>query len=269
MSDQAAVAAPSNLRASPGRVAGKVALITGGGGGLGQATALRLAEEGAAVVCVDVDEPGLAETQAILDRAGHRGAIMSGDATEEACAAAAADLARSQFGPVDIVVNTVGGGLSGHIWDATVEDWDKVIRLNLRSAFLFTRAVVGEMIARKAGRIVCLSSGAREGSPWMSKHLGNTAYGTSKAGIHGFIRSLALELGEYSITANAVAPGPIPTKNTGPHLERLRGLQYDPETIIPLHRWGEPDDIANAVLFLASDEAKYITGVTLNVTGGR
>jgi NAD(P)-dependent dehydrogenase (short-subunit alcohol dehydrogenase family) len=175
----------------------------------------------------------------------------------------------AQFGRIDILVNNVGGGTSGHIWEASVEEWDRVIRLNLRSAFLCTRHVVPHMKARRAGRIVCLSSGAREGTPWTAYHTGNAAYAAAKAGIHGFIRHAALELAEHGVAINAVAPGPIETARTMRIFNAMQNAPYAPERLTPLRRLGQPDEVANAVLFLASDEASYVTGTTLAVAGGR
>jgi NAD(P)-dependent dehydrogenase (short-subunit alcohol dehydrogenase family) len=151
-----------------------------------------------------------------------------------------------------------------------VEDWDFVLRLNLRSTFLCTRAAAPHMMRRRYGRIVCLSSGAREGTPWTAYYQGGAAYSAAKAGVHGFIRDVALELAEHGITVNAVAPGPIDTERVGANLRRLNEtVEYSPNRMTPLRRLGRPAEVADAVLFLASDEATYITGHTLSVTGGR
>jgi 3-oxoacyl-[acyl-carrier protein] reductase len=126
------------------------------------------------------------------------------------------------------------------------------------------------MIRQRSGKIVCISSGAREGTPWTAYYQGGAAYSAAKAGVHGFIRDVALELAEYGINVNAVAPGPIETERIGAHLHRLNEtVEYSPNRMTPLRRLGQPLEIANAVLFLASDEATYITGHTLAVTGGR
>ena len=131
-------------------------------------------------------------------------------------------------GRLDILVNDVGGGTSGHIWEAKVEDWDFIMRLNLRSAFLCTRAAAAHMRERRAGRIVNLSSGAREGTPWTAYYMGNAAYAAAKAAIHGFTRHAALELAEYGVAVNAVAPGPIETERTGPGFRKIEHLEYGP-----------------------------------------
>ena len=149
-------------------------------------------------------------------------------------------------------------------------DWDFVLRLNLRSTFLCTRYAVPHMMQQRYGKIVCISSGAREGTPWTAYHQGGSAYSAAKAGVHGFIRDVALELAEYSINVNAVAPGPIDTERAGPNLRHLNETaDYSPNRMTPLGRLGTPSEVADAVLFLASDEASYITGHTLAVAGGR
>jgi 3-oxoacyl-[acyl-carrier protein] reductase len=250
-------------------VSGKVAIVTGIGAGLGRAIAVRMAEEGAIVVGIDVDEDGVEQTVSSITQAGKVAEGLVGDVTDEQTVQKLVDTALSRFSRVDILVNNVGGTRPGRIWDMSVSDWDFVIALNLRSMFLCTRAVVPNMKERKSGRIVCMSSGAREGTPWMAQSIGNSAYSTTKAGVHGFIRNVSLELADFGITVNAIAPGPIETEKTGPIFEKMKSMEYGPEKLTPLHRLGQPADIANAALFLASDEASYITGVTLNVTGGR
>jgi 3-oxoacyl-[acyl-carrier protein] reductase len=253
-----------------GRVEGKIAVVTGAAHGLGRAIAERLAGEGAQVTLGDVDAVALERAVEEIHRAGGRATAVVGDVTEEEPAARLIATAVERGGRLDILVNNVGGSRNARIWEMTVEDWDFVLRLNLRSTFLCTRAAVPYMMRRRYGRIVCLSSGAREGTPWTAYYQGGSAYSASKAGVHGFIRDVALEVAEHGINVNAVAPGPIDTERVGASLRRLNEtVEYSPDRMTPLHRLGRPAEVADAVLFLASDEATYITGHTLAVTGGR
>jgi 3-oxoacyl-[acyl-carrier protein] reductase len=253
-----------------GRVQDQVAVVTGAANGLGRAIALRLAEEGARLALGDIETAALERTVADITAQGGRAFGVVGDVTDEGPAAALIDGAVARYGRLDILVNNVGGSRSAKIWEMTAEQWDFVIRLNLRSAFLCTRAAVRHMMKQRAGRIVCLSSGAREGTPWTAYYQGGANYSAAKAGIHGFIRDVALELAEYDIKVNAVAPGPIDTERAGANLHHLnKTVEYSPNHMTPLRRLGQPIEIANTVLFLASEEASYITGVTLHATGGR
>lgn len=253
---------------SQSRLGGRTALITGAGLGIGRAAALRLAEEGAAVILADRNEERLRETAALLGDAPHL--LIPCDVTSEA---QVADLFRAalDWRPLDILVNNVGGGRSGRIADLSLEDWEATMALSLRSMFLCTRAAVPGMAARGYGRIVCLSSGARNGTVWNAFYTGAAPYSTAKAGVIGFVRALAIELGDSGITINAVAPGPIDTELAGPYLRAMdeQGLEYAPSRMVPLHRLGTPREVADAILFLAGDEASYITGTTLDVAGGR
>jgi NAD(P)-dependent dehydrogenase (short-subunit alcohol dehydrogenase family) len=253
-----------------GRVQDQVAVVTGAAHGLGQAIARRLAEEGARLALGDIDRVGLERTVADIVKSGGQAFGVVGDVTDEEPATRLVDDAVARYGRLDILVNNVGGSRSAKIWEMTAEQWDFVIRLNLRSAFLCTRAAARHMMTQRSGRIVCLSSGAREGTPWTAYYQGGANYSAAKAGVHGFIRDVALELAEYDIKVNAVAPGPIDAERTGPMLRQMNEtVEYSPDRMTPLRRLGLPIEIANAVLFLASEEASYITGVTLQVTGGR
>lgn len=252
------------------RLAGRVAVITGAGLGIGKATALRFAEEGARLVLAERDDARLDEITAALRDNGADVLPVACDVTDEASVANLAERAAS-FGKVEILVNNVGGGRSGRITDLSVTDWDHTMTLSLRSMFLSTRAFTPVMQAQGYGRIVCLSSGARNGTVWNAFHVGASAYSTAKAGVIGFVRALAIELADHGITINAVAPGPIDTELAGPYLRKMHddGLEYSPIRMTPLHRLGTPREVADAVLFLASDEASYVTGTTLDITGGR
>lgn len=253
-----------------GRVQDKVAVVTGAANGLGQAIAQRLAEEGARVVLGDMEAGGLEGTAASIAAIGAEAATVVGDLTEEGPVEQLIQTAVDRFGRIDILVNNVGGSRNAKIWEMTAENWDFVLRLNLRSTFLCTRHAVPHMMKQRYGKIICLSSGAREGTLWTAYYQGGSAYSTAKAGIHGFIRDVALELAEYGINVNAVGPGPIDTERAGENLRHLNEtVDYSPNRMTPMGRLGQPIEVANAVLFLASDEASYITGHTMSVAGGR
>ena len=253
-----------------GRVQNQVAVVTGAARGLGQAISYRLAGEGAKLVIGDIDKLGLEATATKIRNGGGEVITLVGDITEEETASKLIKSAITHFGQIDILVNNVGGSRNSRIWQMPVEDWDYTIRLNLRGTFLCTKAAVPHMIERKSGKIICLSSGAREGTPWTAYYEGGAAYSASKAGIHGFMRDLALELAEYSINVNCVAPGPIDTEIAGAKLRRLNEtVDFSPNRMTPFGRLGQPSEVADAVLFLASDEASYVSGHTLAVTGGR
>ncbi len=253
-----------------GRVQDRVAVVTGAANGLGKAIAMRLAEEGARLALGDIEAAGLERTAASLTAIGTETVTVTGDLTEEEPAQHLIQTAVDRFGQLDILVNNVGGSRNAKIWEMTAENWDFVLRLNLRSTFLCTHHAVPHMMQQRSGKIVCISSGAREGTPWTAYYQGGAAYSAAKAGVHGFIRDVALELAEYSINVNAVAPGPIDTERAGENLRHLNETaDYSPNRMTPLGRLGQPLEVANAVLFLVSDEAAYITGHTMAVAGGR
>jgi 3-oxoacyl-[acyl-carrier protein] reductase len=248
----------------------RVAVVTGAASGLGREIARLLAREGARVVLGDIEPTGLERTAAAIAAAGGTALAVGGDLTEEAAAQRLIDAGVERFGRIEILINVVGGSRNARIWEMRAEDWDFVLRLNLRPTFLCTRAAVPHMMRQRYGRIVCMSSGAREGTPWTAYYQGGSAYSTAKAGVHGFVRDVALELAEHGINVNAVAPGPIDTERFGPGLRKLNEtVEYSPDRMTPLRRLGLPAEVAHAVLFLASDEASYVTGHTLAVTGGR
>jgi NAD(P)-dependent dehydrogenase (short-subunit alcohol dehydrogenase family) len=250
-----------------GRLQDKVAVVTGAANGIGRAVALRLVAEGARPVLLDLDAAGLERTAAEL---GAPALAIAADVTEEGPVADAFARIEAEHGRLDVLVNNVGGARNAKLWEMSAADWDFTVRLNLRSAFLCTRAAAGPMMRQRSGAVVCLSSGAREGTPWTAHDTGGAAYATAKAGVHGFIRDAAMELAGYGIRVNAVAPGPIETSRTRPMFERLNATSdYAPNRLVPMRRIGQPREVADAVLFLASDESSYITGVTLDVAGGR
>lgn len=253
-----------------GRVQNQIAIVTGAAKGLGQSISCRLAKEGAKLVLADIDIAKLKETAKVIQNEGGKVITVECDVTEEEPANNLIKTAMDYFGQIDILVNNVGGSRNSKIWEMPLDDWDYTIKLNLRSTFLCTRAAVPHMIERRQGKIICLSSGSREGTPWTAYYEGGSAYSACKAGVHGFMRDLALELAEYNINVNCVAPGPIDTEIAGENLRKLNEtVEYSPEKMTPLGRLGKPIEVANAVLFLASDEASYISGHTLSVAGGR
>lgn len=251
------------------RMQDKVVAITGAAHGIGAAIAKRFAEEGAILVLLDMDGRQLEKTAAEIRRNDRSVTTIVADVTEEKPVDDAFARVAAEHGRLDVLVNDVGGARNAKVWQMSVADWDFTIKLNLRSAFLCTRAACKPMMKQKSGAIVCLSSGAREGTPWTAAHTGGGAYAAAKAGIHGFIRDAAFELAEHGIRVNAVAPGPINTERVAGAFEPMRDKDYSPWKLVPMKRIGEPREIADAVLYLASDEASYITGTTLNVAGGR
>jgi NAD(P)-dependent dehydrogenase (short-subunit alcohol dehydrogenase family) len=250
------------------RMKDRFVVVTGAAHGIGAAIAHRFAEEGAALALLDLDGAQLAETAKRLPDA--QPLTIAADVTDEAAVDDAFARIAATHGRIDILVNNVGGSRNQKLWEMTAEAWDFTIRLNLRSAFLCTRAALRPMMRQGAGAIVCMSSGAREGTPWTAHHVGGAAYSAAKAGIHGFIRDAAMELAESGIRINSVAPGPIETERTARMFEELRETSdHSPHRLVPMRRIGQPREIADAVLFLASEEASYITGTTLSVAGGR
>ncbi|MGE3989155.1 SDR family NAD(P)-dependent oxidoreductase [Pseudorhodoplanes sp.] len=253
------------------RLNGKVAAITGAAGGLGRAVTMKMAQEGARLALIDLSEDLLAPLAGeVRDKFGSNVLTLAGDVTEEAPVREMFDKIHAHFSRVDVLVNNVGGTRNERLWEATVEQWDFTMKWNLRSMFLCTRAVLPGMMAQRDGRIICFSSGAREGTPWTAEDQGAAAYSTAKAGVHGFVRDAAWEVSFYGVRVNAVAPGPIIHPRVKERYERWNAtLERSPKRMVPMGRYGEAHEVADAVVFLASDESSYITGVTLDVSGGR
>ncbi|MBY8826392.1 SDR family NAD(P)-dependent oxidoreductase [Sphingomonas colocasiae] len=238
---------------------GRVAIVTGGGNGIGGAIASALAARGAKVVVNDIDA-GRARRKA--DDIGDDALAAPGDASSSADVSAVVAQALARFDRIDILVNNAGMDQALSILDLEEEDWDRLIAVNLKSAFLFSKAVLPGMIARGHGRIICTSSVvAHRGA--MN---GGIHYGTTKGGMLGFARTLARQMARTGITVNAIAPGVVDTDLIRTHMPadvRARVIED-----IPLGRLADPAEIGHAVAFLASDEAAYITGATLDVNGG-
>jgi 3-oxoacyl-[acyl-carrier protein] reductase len=245
-----------------GRVEGKIAVVIGAARGIGAAVALRLVEEGAKVVIGDtLEDDGRATAQRL---AGQGEALFVGaDVGDKASVDALIRTALERFGRVDILVQNAGIYPYTLLPDIPVEEWDAVLGVNLRGCFLAIQACIAPMRAQGYGRIVLTSSitGPRVTSP------GHGHYSASKAGINGLIRAAAIELSPHGITVNGVEPGNILTE--GMRAERTDEFIRAMERSVPLGRLGEPRDVAHAVLFLASDEAAYVTGTTIVVDGGQ
>lgn len=249
------------------RLKGRVALITGGGSGIGQATALRFAQEGACVVASDVDAAGVNETAKLITDTGGQAVAVVGSVTGRADAQKMVDAATGNFGRLDILINNAGinrDALAVRVKDGEVkmmseEQWDSVMAVNLKGTFLCSQAASVPMMAQKYGRIVNTSSIGALGN------VGQANYSASKAGVIGLTKTLALEWARFNITVNCVAPGATKTRMTAGIPENiLAGLIEK----IPFRRLAEPEEIAAAHVFFASGEAGYITGQVLFVDGG-
>ncbi len=237
----------------------RVAMVTGSARGIGKAIALKLAEVGAAVVVNDVDEAveGVAEEIRAMDR---KSLAVLADVRSSSDVARLVETARATFGKVDILVNNAGITRDRLLLRMSDEDWDKVLSINLKGAFLCTRAVLRDMVRQRWGRIISIAS-----IIGMMGNPGQANYASAKAGLIGFTRTVAKEVASHSITANAIAPGFIDTEMTRQLKEEWK---EEVRSRIPLNYFGSPRDVAEAVAFLASEEARYITGQVLNVDGG-
>jgi len=245
------------------RLHGNVALIVGAARGIGEAAALRMANEGAALVVADRNSAGATAIAARIREQGGRSLPVTADVTSRSAIDLMVRQAVEEFGQVDILVNCAGDyvPLKGTL-SMPETDWDSVVDSNLKATFLCCQAVLPLMIKRRYGRIVNIASLAgRSSSPLLGAH-----YTAAKAGVLGLTRHLAKEFGPFGVTVNAVAPGPT----HGPRVSELitPAQEVEMKKAIPLGRLAEADDIVPAILFLASEEARYITGATLDVNGG-
>jgi NAD(P)-dependent dehydrogenase (short-subunit alcohol dehydrogenase family) len=240
------------------RLAGKAALVTGATRGIGRAIALALAREGAQVLATGRDEAQGRAVVAEIEAAGGQAAWHRADLARVAGARAAVAAALDAFGRVDVLVNNAGVFQRMPALDLTEEDWDRVLDVNLKAAFFAAQAAARVMRARGGGAIVNVASDAA----WSGGLNPCAHYAASKAGLVSITRSLARELAPHRIRVNAVAPGLIATEMGGTAGATL------PDLRIPLGREGTPDEVAACVVFLASDEASYVTGANLNLSGG-
>ena len=265
-----------------GRVDGKIAFVTGGAVGLGRAEAVRLAEEGAHVAVFDLGdghrdaEPGyplgtqkdLDEAIAEIESKGVRGLGLVGDVRNEEDLDAAVAKTLEEFGRIDVLVATAGVAMMGAAWEMSRKDWDLLVGTNLTGVWQSCKAVIPSMIEQRSGRLILKSSSAGfKAWPWLGPYV------ATKAGVIGLTKSLALDLAQYNITANCICPSTVDS-GTNRGLAQRHGLVWDDlvgdwlQDQAMQERLVEKVDIANAVLFLASDEARFVTGVALPVDAG-
>jgi 3-oxoacyl-[acyl-carrier protein] reductase len=239
---------------------GRIALVTGAAQGIGRAIALELSKAGATVALADINEVKLAQVAAEIEAAGGQAAVFRIDVSNEESIEAGAKAVLGRFGKVEILVNNAGITRDGLMLRMKRADWDLVLDINLTGAFLLTQALLSPMLKNRWGRIVNMASVVGRAG-----QAGQVNYAASKAGLIGLTRSMAREFASRGITVNAVAPGFIETPMTAVLTEEQSAAML---TQIPLGRRGTDQDIANAVKFLASDAASYITGHVLDVNGG-
>lgn len=239
-------------------IKGKVALVTGGARSLGKQDCLTLAAEGCRVIVLDMNGEGATETAKEISEGGGMARGYVADITDRPALAETIRRAENEVGPVDICVNNAGWIYTlGQLKDMKDEDWDLNLKINLTGTYNVTKAVFSGMRERKWGRVICMASIAG-----LMGGFGQTAYSTGKLGVIGFAKSVALEGARYNITSNVIAPGIIgPNANLSPMYERMVKR-------VAMQTEGQPEDIANAIAFLCSERARYITGAVLTVTGG-
>ena len=244
----------------------RIAIVTGAARGIGAATAIRLAEDGNAVAVLDLDEAACADTVDAITKAGGRAIAVGANVADSAAVEAAVARVTEELGAPTILVNNAGIIRDNMLFKMTEDDWDAVLGVHLRGAFLMSRAVQKHQVDAGWGRIVNLSSTSALGNR------GQANYSAAKAGMQGFTKTLAIELGRYGVTANAIAPGFIVSDMTRATAERM-GVSFEDfvghmVSEIPVARAGKPEDIANAVAFFCSEAASFVSGQVLYVAGG-
>jgi 3-oxoacyl-[acyl-carrier protein] reductase len=244
----------------------RVAIVTGAARGIGAATAQRLARDGHAVAVLDLDEAACAATVEAITSSGGRALAVGVDVSKADQVEAAVKRVADELGAPTILVNNAGIIRDNLIFKMSEDDWDAVMAVHLRGAFLMTKAAQAHMTQEKWGRIVNLSSSSAQGNR------GQANYSAAKAGLQGFSKTLAIELGRFGVTANAVAPGFIQTEMTKATAERM-GVSFDDfiahsASQIPVQRVGQPEDIAATISFLCSEEAGFVSGQVIYVAGG-
>jgi len=242
------------------KLTGKTALVTGGARGIGQAIALRLAEDGADIVISDINKEGALESVKAVEALGRKALAVEGNIAKQEDVEAMVQQSIDTFGKIDILVNNAGVTKDNLLLRMKEEDWDFVLRINLTGSFLCSKAVAKYMVKQRAGNIVNISSVVG-----VMGNAGQANYASSKAGVIGLTKALARELAPRGVRVNAVAPGFIDTEMTRALPEEARNRLI---TQIPLTRLGTPDDVARCVGFLVSDAADYITGQVIHVNGG-
>ena len=242
------------------KLAGKVALVTGGAQGIGKAVALLLARNGADIAVSDINLEKAEETVKEVQALGRKALAIKADVATSGDVEKMVDAILSQFGKVDILINNAGIARDKLILRMTEEDWDAVLNINLKGTFNCTKAVVRHMSKQKSGKIVNIASVVGE-----MGNAGQGNYAASKAGVIGFTKTIAREFAQRGINVNAIAPGYIETPMTDALPDKVK---EELKRMIPLDRLGKPEDVAEAVLFLVSESANYITGQVLNVNGG-
>src|SRR2546421_12809097 len=246
--------------------ASRVAIVTGAARGIGAATAKRLAAEGFAVGVLDLDAGTTKDTVTAIESAGGSALGVGVNVADAAAVKVAVEQVAAELGPPLVLVNNAGITRDNLLFKMTDEDWDAVLAVHLRGSFLMSRAVQGYMTQATWGRIVNLSSTSALGNR------GQANYATAKAGLQGFTKTLAIELGKFGVTVNAIAPGFIVTDMTAATAARMgisfEDMQAQAAAAIPVDRVGQPEDIAHAVSFLASDGAGFVSGQVLYVAGG-
>ena len=244
----------------------RTAIVTGAARGIGAAVARKLAHDGFAVAVLDLDESACAGTVDAIEASGGRALAVGADVGDEGSVADAVDRVANDLGAPTVLINNAGITRDNMLFKMTVGDWDSVLNVHLRGAFLMSRAVQKHMVDAGFGRIVNLSSTSALGNR------GQVNYSAAKAGMQGFTKTLAIELGKFGVTANAIAPGFIETDMTAATAERV-GMDFEEykkaaAAQIPVNRVGQPEDIANTASFLVSDGAGFVSGQVIYVAGG-
>jgi 3-oxoacyl-[acyl-carrier protein] reductase len=247
-------------------VAERIAIVTGSARGIGAATARRLAADGMAVAVLDLDEAACAGTVKEIADAGGRALAVGADVSQGDQVEAAVQRVAGELGEPTVLINNAGVIRDNLLFKMSDDDWDTVMGVHLRGAFLMTRAVQKYMVGQRWGRIVNLSSSSALGNR------GQVNYSAAKAGMQGFTKTLAIELGQFGVTANAVAPGFIATDMTAATAARM-GLSFEDFQVaaaqrVPVRRIGEPDDVAHTISFLVSEGASFVSGQVIYVAGG-